>query len=84
MKNNITEQNLIDFLKTILDVEGSISLSSFKQRVAKTFILSAYDLSKSTTRHNEAMFEQRCRNLVSHNNFPKNLISYVDGIFKSR
>ena len=43
MRNNITEQNLIDFLKTILDVEGQISLSEFKRRVAQSFNLSDDD-----------------------------------------
>ncbi|MFR6153238.1 MAG: hypothetical protein ACLUJI_00940 [Faecalibacillus faecis] len=84
MRNNITEQNLIDFLKTILDVEGQISLSEFKRRVAQSFNLSDDDLKMSTSRPNERMYEQRCRNLNCHKNFPSNLISYENQVFRSR
>ena len=84
MKREITENNLIDFLKTILEVEGEISLAEFKERVRVAFDLSEYDLSKSPTRPNESMFEQRCRNLNCHRNFPSNLISYENCIFKAR
>ena len=84
MSREITEENLIAFLQTILEVEGEISLSDFKKRVKNAFILSEYDLSRSQTRPNEAMYEQRCRNLNCHRNFPSNLISYENCIFKSR
>ena len=84
MTNDITEQNLIDFLKIILEIEGEISLIEFKIRVKNAFNLNAHDLTQSPTRPNEVMYEQRCRNLNSHNNFPSNLISYDNTIFKSR
>lgn len=84
MKKPITEENLIEFLKTILDVEGEISLTDFKARVRTAFDLCAEDLQKSLTRPNECMYEQRCRNLNCHKNFPSNLISYVNCIFKAR
>ena len=84
MKREITEANLIEFLKTILEIEGEISLTEFKRRVPLAFDLSDYDLSPSTTRPGEAMYEQRCRNLNCHRNFPKNLISYENCVFKSR
>ncbi len=84
MKKEITEANLIEFLKTILEVEGEISLTEFKERVPKAFSLSAYDLSPSPTRPGEKMYEQRCRNLNCHKNFPSNLISYANCIFKAR
>lgn len=84
MNNNITEDNLIKFLTAILDVEGEISLNDFKQRVRNSFNLSDYDLSRSLTRPNEAMYEQRCRNLNCHKNFPHNLISYENSVFKAR
>lgn len=84
MKENITEQSLIDFLTAILRVEGEISLHDFKQRVAKSFELTEYDMSFSKRRPNERMYEQRCRNLNCHKNFPSNLISYENQIFKSR
>lgn len=82
MKQNITEENLINFLECILDVEGEISLTDFKKRVRQAFDLSDYDLRISSTRPNECMYEQRCRNLNCHKNFPKNLISYKNCIFK--
>lgn len=84
MKKNITEQNLIDFLNVILDVEGEISLSEFKNRVKNSFDLTEEDLKQSKTRPNESMYEQRCRNLNCHKNFPANLISYENGMFKAR
>ena len=84
MISNITENNLIEFLKVILDVEGEISLVEFKYRVRTSFALSDYDLSTSVTRPNEAMYEQRCRNLNCHRNFPHNLISYENCIFRAR
>ena len=84
MKKEITEENLIDYLKLILEVEGEISLTEFKKRVPTAFELSSYDLQKSTTRPNECMYEQRCRNLNCHKNFPSNLISYENCVFKAR
>ena len=84
MKRNISESNLIDFLQVILSVEGQISLNEFKRRVRDSFELSDYDLSISKTRPGEAMYEQRCRNLSCHKNFPHNLISYENTIFKAR
>lgn len=84
MKQEITENDLISFLTSILNVEGEISLSDFKKRVRSSFNLSDYDLSQSPTRPNEAMYEQKCRNLVSHKNFPHNMISYENCIFKAR
>ena len=84
MKKEITENDLIDFLRAILNVEGEISLNEFKRRVRSSFELSDYDLSPSKTRPNEAMFEQKCRNLNCHKNFPHNMISYENCIFKAR
>lgn len=84
MKREITETNLIEFLKTILEIEGEISLTEFKRRVRAAFDLSDYDLSPSKTRPGEAMYEQRCRNLNCHRNFPSNLIAYENCVFKSR
>ncbi len=84
MKNNITEDNLIQFLTQILDVEGEITLRDFIARVPKAFNLTDYDKKKSTTRPNEMMYEQRCRNLKCHKNFPKNMISYKNQVFKRK
>ena len=84
VSNKITEDDLINFLTAILNVEGEISLDEFKRRVRSSFNLSDYDLSISKTRPNEAIYEQRCRNLNCHKNFPHNMISYENCIFKAR
>lgn len=84
MKKEISEENLIEFLKLILEIEGEITLSDFKKRVRTAFDLSSYDLQQSPTRPNECMYEQRCRNLNCHKKFPSNLISYENCIFKAR
>lgn len=80
-KNNISEDNLIDFLEVLLKVEGEVSLGDFKKKVKKSFNLTEYDLKKSETRPNECMYEQRCRNLNCHKNFPEN-VTYKNKIFK--
>ncbi|MCH5194252.1 MAG: hypothetical protein J1F11_09845 [Oscillospiraceae bacterium] len=84
MKKDISEEDLINFLTSILNVEGKISLSDFKQRVLKSFKLSDHDLSPSPTRPGELIYEQKCRNLVSHKNFPHNMIAYENCTFIAR
>ena len=84
MKRDITEADLINFLSAILNVEGQISLNEFKKRVRNSFDLSDNDLAESKTRPGEAMYEQKCKNLNCHKNFPNNLISYENCIFKAR
>lgn len=84
MPNEISENDLINFLTAILNVEGEISLTDFKERVRRSFNLSEHDLTISQTRPNECMYEQKCRNLNSHKNFPRNMISYENCIFKAR
>ncbi|MBS5940103.1 MAG: hypothetical protein KIC47_12070 [Clostridium sp.] len=79
--NNITEQNLINFLLTKLEVQGSVTLRDFKESVRNAFILTEYDRSNSTTRPNEMMYEQRCRNLKSHDSFPRDRIRYENCVF---
>lgn len=84
MKYNITEEDLIGFLESILNIEGEISLSDFIERVPSAFDLSDYDLSESPTRPGECRYEQKCRNIVSHRSFPSNMISYENQVFRSR
>lgn len=79
--NNITEQNLIDFLLIKLEVQGSVTLREFKESVGKAFILTEYDRSYSAKRPNEMMYEQRCRNLKSHESFPRDRIKYENCVF---
>lgn len=83
-RKNISEENLIQYLTEILELEGEISLKEFKARIPKAFNLTDYDKKISKTRPNEMMYEQRCRNLNCHRNFPKNMISYENQIFKRR
>lgn len=84
MSKKISEKNLIDFLCVILSVEKEISLQDFIDRVSKAFELSEYDLSISKTRPGEPMYVQRCRNLNCHRNFPRNMVSYENCIFKAK
>lgn len=80
----ISEPELIEYLCVILKHEKEISLQDFKNRIPNAFELSEYDLSISRTRPNEAMYEQRCRNLNCHRNFPHNMISYENCVFKAK
>ncbi len=78
----ITQENLIDFLKPILDVENEITLQEFIKRVETAFILDPQDdLAISDSRTNEKKYVQRCRNLKSHDKFPSNC-KYENQIFK--
>lgn len=77
----ISEPQLIRFLKLILENEKQISLQEFIDRVEKAFNLSKEDLKISKTRPNERMYEQRCRNLNCHKNFPDNC-EYKNQIFR--
>lgn len=45
MKRDITEADLIEYLQTILKIEGEITLTEFKRRVRIAFDLSDHDLS---------------------------------------
>ncbi|MBS6025843.1 MAG: hypothetical protein KIB00_17350 [Paeniclostridium sordellii] len=78
---NITEKNLIDFLLIKLEIQNSVTLNDFKESVRKAFDLTDYDRSYSNTRPNEMMYEQRCRNLKSHESFPKDKIRYENCVF---
>ncbi|MEG3029176.1 MAG: hypothetical protein RR827_02105 [Oscillospiraceae bacterium] len=84
MSNNVTEQNLKDLLENILDVQETVTLNEFIDKAISVYRLNEYDLGMSSTRPNEIMIEQRCRNIVSHKNFPPNVISYKNQIFSSR
>ena len=78
----ITEDNLLDYLLTILDVEGEITLQEFVKRVPRAFELSKYDLEPSYSRPSEARYVQRCRNINCHKKFPTNKVSYYKEVFK--
>ena len=52
--------------------EGSMQI--LKKEIPKYLKLSAADLKGSTTRRNEAMWEQQIRNITSHHKSPGNFI----------
>ena len=78
----ITQDNLLDYLLTILDVVGEITLQTFIERVPNAFELSEYDLEPSDSRPSEARYVQRCRNINCHRKFPTDKVSYHNDVFK--
>lgn len=78
--NNLSEENMIDFLLVKLEAEGSVTLNEFKRAVREAFILTAHDLSPSPSRPKELRYEQRCRNLYCHRKFPA-CIRYENQVF---
>ena len=83
MSKNIKESVIKNFLSSLLSVENKISLNDFIDRIPQAFNLSDYDEENSSTRPTEPMFEQRVRNLISHNNLPDD-VDYEDGFFKKK
>lgn len=79
--NNLSEENLVEFLLMKLRAERRVSLSEFKRAVRAGFVLTQHDLSPSPSRPNELRYEQRCRNLKSHNKFPRDIIGYENQVF---
>jgi hypothetical protein len=79
--NNITESELVKFLLLKLRAEKKVTLNEFKRAVKAGFKLTEDDLSISSTRPNERMYEQRCRNLYCHKSFPTDLIKYENQVF---
>lgn len=83
MSNNIGEGAIKDFLSSLLSVENEISLNDFIDRIPQAFNLSDYDEGNSSTRPTEPMFEQRVRNLISHDNLPDD-VDYENGFFRKK
>lgn len=79
--SGVSENNIKELLLTILNHDGQITLQDFISRVSSAFSLNSNDLSQSLTRPNEALFEQRVRNLISHDNLPEG-VEYIAGVFK--
>lgn len=78
--NNLNEENIIKFLLSILEKEGSISISEFKRAIRENFLLKEHDLTASTSRPNELRYEQRIRNIRATCNFPSN-VKYENGVY---
>ncbi len=51
--NNLSEDNMIEFLLLKLRAEGSVTLNEFKRAVREGFNLTPHDLSPSPSRPNE-------------------------------
>ncbi len=83
MSNNISEGTIRDFLSLLLSVEDKISLNDLINRIPLAFNLSDYDEGDSSTRPTEPIYEQRVRNLISHNNLPDDVF-YENGFFKKK
>lgn len=79
--NNLSEDNMVEFLLVKLRAEGDVTLNEFKRAVRAGFNLTAHDLSPSPSRSNELRYEQRCRNLHCHRNFPTSVIRYDNQVF---
>ncbi|WP_294126696.1 hypothetical protein [uncultured Clostridium sp.] len=82
--NNLSEDNMIEFLLVKLRAEGSVTLNEFKRAVRAAFNLTPHDLSPSPSRPNELRYEQRCRNLYCHRKFPTEIIRYENQVFTLR
>lgn len=78
--NNLNEENIINFLLSILEKEETISINEFKKAIREKFLLTEYDLTASPSRPNELRYEQRIRNIRATCNFPSN-IKYENGIY---
>lgn len=79
----LSESNIKELLSTILNHDDEIALQDLTERVSATFDLDDDDMSTSTTRPNEAVYEQRVRNLISHKNLPDD-VEYKDGVFRKK
>lgn len=78
--NNLNEDNIINFLLSILEKEETISINEFKKAIREKFLLTEYDLTASPSRPNELRYEQRIRNIRATRNSPSN-IKYENGIY---
>lgn len=82
--NNLSEDNMIEFLLLKLRAEESVTLNEFKRAVREGFNLTLHDLSPLPSRSNELRYEQRCRNLHCHRKFPTDIIRYENQVFTLR
>lgn len=84
MEKDITEKELKQHLVSITRDGSEFTMQEFIERAKADLNLSEHDLSMSETRDGEHMYEQKCRNIISHANLPKDLVSYDNAIFKAR
>lgn len=82
--NNLSEENMVEFLLMKLRAERSVTLNEFKRAVRAGFNLTPHDRSNQPSRPNEKRYEQRCRNLHCHKSFPTSKIRYENQVFTLR
>lgn len=72
----ITEAEIVDIVERILSEcpNGEASIAYLVREIPNRVTLSAEDLEPSPTRPNEAIWEQRVRNITSHKANPANAI----------
>ena len=74
--SRITEAEIAGIIEGYLKEKnsGQASIKELVREIPKRVTLSAEDLTQSTTRSNEALWEQQVRNITSHKNSPGNAI----------
>jgi hypothetical protein len=74
--SRITEGEIADIVEAILAERpnGEATIAELVAEIPNRVTLSAEDRVRSTTRPNEAMWEQQVRNITSHKDSPGNAI----------
>ena len=74
--SRITESEIAQIIEAYLKekTSGQASIKELVREIANRVKLSSEDLAQSTTRSNEAVWEQQVRNITSHKNSPGNAI----------
>jgi hypothetical protein len=74
--SRITESEIAEIVEAYLKEKssGQASIQELVRVIPERVTLSAEDLAQSTTRKNEAVFEQQVRNIASHKDAPGNAI----------
>jgi len=79
MPDNQNRTTELELSRVVLEIlaempNGSAAISQLIGRIPQRIALTAEDLAQSETRPNEAVWEQRVRNITSHKNTPGNYI----------
>jgi hypothetical protein len=74
--SRITETEIAEIVEAYLKEKsnGQASIKELVRAIPERVTLSEEDLAQSTTRRNEAVFEQQVRNITSHKGSPGNAI----------
>lgn len=77
----VTEEMMCEYLSRIIVEKKKIKLREFIDvLIPSEFALDARDLKLSEKRPGEKMYEQRARNIKSHDSFPDN-VEYIKTTF---